>query len=129
MIDLLLFMASILMTRESKMRMILILFGINFVSISIGMLGSHREEFLSHGEVRIGKVLRHVKGKSKRVSLKAPNVQKIYANNFNAVDRNDRDSADYTCSIRTNRWYLRIFFWLLDRAIFAIYIVLVARYW
>lgn len=83
---------------------------------------------MSHGEVRIGKVLRHVKGKSKRVSLKAPNVQKIYANNFNAVDRNDRDSADYTCSIRSNRWYLRIFFWLLDRAIFAMYIVLVDYY-
>ena len=62
------------------------------------------------GRTEAGDVLRHVKGKSKRVSLKAPNVQKIYANNFNAVDRNDRGSADYTCSIRTNRWYLRIFF-------------------
>ena len=80
------------------------------------------------GRTETGSVLRHVKGSSKRVSLKAPNVQKIYANNFNAVDRNDRDSADYTCSIRTNRWYLRIFFWLLDRAIFAMYIVLVNYY-
>ena len=44
------------------------------------------------------------------------------------MDRNDRDSADYTCSILTNRWYLRIFFWLLDRAIFAMYIVLVNYY-
>ena len=65
-----------------------------------------------------------MKGKFNRVSLKTPNVQKIYANNFNAMDRNDRDSADYTCSIRTNR----IFFWLLDRAIFAMYIVLVNYY-
>jgi len=80
------------------------------------------------GRTETGSVLRHVKGSSKRVSLKAPNVQKIYANNFNAVDRNDRDSADYTCSIRTNRWYLRIFFWLLDRAIFSMFIVLVSYY-
>ena len=54
--------------------------------------------------------------------LSAPAVQREYAQNFNAVDKNDRDSADYTCSVRTHRWYLRIIVWLLDRAVFATYI-------
>ncbi|GFH50228.1 hypothetical protein CTEN210_06704 [Chaetoceros tenuissimus] len=68
-------------------------------------------------------VKRHVKGKQQRVDLSAPSIQKEYAANFNAVDRNDSDSAHHTCSIRTNRWYLRIKFWLLDRVVFSCYIL------
>jgi hypothetical protein len=47
--------------------------------------------------------------------------QKNYAKNMNGVDRNDRDSADYTTSIRINRWYLRIFFWVLDRDLLVLH--------
>ena len=68
-------------------------------------------------------VKRHVKGRKKRVDLDAPLVHKDYMKHFNAVDRNDRDSSDYTCSIRTHRWYLRILFWLLDRVVFSCYIL------
>jgi hypothetical protein len=46
----------------------------------------------------------------RRLVINCPPVQKNYAKNMNGVDRNDRDSADYTTSIRINRWYLRIFF-------------------
>ena len=42
---------------------------------------------------------------------------------MNGVDRNDRDSADYSTSIRTNRYYLRIFCWGLDRVVHAVYVV------
>jgi hypothetical protein len=52
--------------------------------------------------------------KKRRLVINCPPVQKNYAKNMNGVDRNDRDSADYTTSIRINRWYLRIFFWVLD---------------
>ena len=68
-------------------------------------------------------VKRHVKGKIKRVDLAAPSIQKEYTENFNAVDRNDRDSSDYTCSVRSHRWYLRIIFWLLDRVVFSCFIL------
>jgi len=68
-------------------------------------------------------VRRHVKGQKQRVHLSAPIVQREYAKHFNAVDRNDRDSSDYTCSIRTARWYLRIFFWLLDRVVLSLFII------
>jgi hypothetical protein len=42
---------------------------------------------------------------------------------FNAVDRNNRDSADYLTSIRTNRYYFRIFCWILDWVNHVLYAV------
>ena len=54
-------------------------------------------------------VKRHVKGKRQRVEIDNLIAQKRYIKYFNAVDRNDRDSADYSTSIRTSRYYIRIF--------------------
>ena len=42
---------------------------------------------------------------------------------MNGVDQNNRDSADYSTSIRTNRYYLRIFCWGLDRVVHVVYVV------
>jgi hypothetical protein len=42
---------------------------------------------------------------------------------MSVVDINDRDSADYSTSIRTNRYYLRMLCWSLDRVIHACYVV------
>ena len=52
-------------------------------------------------------------------------AQAEYVKWFNAVDRNDRDSADYSTSIRTNRYYIRIFCWALDRVVHCLYCVVV----
>jgi hypothetical protein len=41
--------------------------------------------------------------------IDAPQAQQDCIKYFNAVDPNDRDSADYSTSIRTNRYYLWIF--------------------
>jgi hypothetical protein len=49
-----------------------------------------------------------------RDTISAPRAQADYVANYNAVDRNDWDSADYSTTIRTNRYYLRIFCWALD---------------
>jgi len=68
-------------------------------------------------------VRRHVKVKSKRVKLSAPRIQADCAKHFNAVDSNDRDSADYSCSVRTTRWFLRIVFWLVDRVVLSCFII------
>ena len=59
-------------------------------------------------------VRRGKKGKHGHDILPAPLSQLDYALNFSAVDRNDRDSADYTTSLHTNRRYLHVMFWLLD---------------
>eukprot|EP00956_Cyclotella_meneghiniana_P044563 scaffold323191_cov89-Cyclotella_meneghiniana.AAC.1 len=64
-------------------------------------------------------------GQQGRTTFAAPNAQRDYARHFNAVDRNDRDSADYTTSLRTNRWYLRVFFWLLDRVVHQLYVIII----
>lgn len=72
------------------------------------------------------KVKRHVKGKKGRIELQGTESQKDYSQYFNAVDRNDRDSAENSTSIRTSRWYLRLFFWLLDRCVHSVYLVATA---
>ena len=55
--------------------------------------------------------------------IDATRAQQDYMKYFNAVDRNDRDSADYLTSICTNRYYLRIFCWILDRVNHVLYVV------
>ena len=52
-------------------------------------------------------------------------AQGNYAEHFHAVDRNDRGSADCTVTIRTNRWYMRVFFWIVDRVIQCLFVVVV----
>ncbi len=42
---------------------------------------------------------------------------------FNVVDHNDQDSADYLTPIRTNRYYLCIFCWILDWVNHVLYVV------
>lgn len=67
------------------------------------------------------KVKRHVKGERKRVNLDALPIQPDCVQYYNAVDINDRDSVVYSCSVRKNMWYLRVFFWLLDRVVHCCY--------
>lgn len=82
--------------------------------------------FLSTNEVGFSDgmtVKRHTKKREKRDTIDAPRAQQDYSQFFNAVDRNDRDSSDYSTTIRTNRYYLRIFCWALDRIIHALYVI------
>ena len=69
-------------------------------------------------------IKRHVKNKKNRVDIQAPVIQPDYVTYFNEVDINDYDSADYSVSIRTNRWYLRVFLWLVDRVVFSCYLII-----
>ena len=41
---------------------------------------------------------------------------------MNGVDRKDRDTADWTVSLGTKRYYLRIFFWVFNAIIHCCYI-------
>ncbi len=64
-------------------------------------------------------VKRHVKGKKKSETIPEPHAHADYVKSMNGVDRNDRDSRNYSTSIRTNGWYLCIFFWAMDRVVHA----------
>ena len=44
-----------------------------------------------------------------------PMAQLDYVKHFNAVDENDKDSVDYSTTIKTMCYYLHIFCWELDR--------------
>ena len=65
---------------------------------------------------------RHSKGKVGRDIIDGPQAQADYVTYFNAVDKNERDSADYSTTIRTLCYYLRIFCWVLDQVIHTIYV-------
>ena len=67
--------------------------------------------------------MRHVKGNKMRVCIGGPRARARYVKYFNAVDWNDRDSANYLTSIRTNRYYIRIFCWVLDYVVHVVFAV------
>ena len=71
-------------------------------------------------------VRRHAKGQRIRVNFEAPPIQHEYAQYYNALDINDRNIASYSCSIKTNSWYLRVFFWLLDMVVYCCFLIFVA---
>ena len=56
--------------------------------------------------------------------MSAQPIQPDYVKYLNDVDINDHDSADYSVPIRTNRWYLRVFVWLVDRVILSCYLTI-----
>ena len=54
-------------------------------------------------------VKRRVQGKKTKDTIPGPRAQADYVQNFNAVDRNDCDSVDYSAPIWKNCYYIRIF--------------------
>ena len=82
--------------------------------------------FLSTNQVGFSdgmSVKRHTKKRAKHDTIDAPCAQQDYSKYFHVMDRNDRDSSDYSTTIRTNRYYLRIFCWALDRIIHHLYVI------
>ena len=67
--------------------------------------------------------LRYVKGKKNRAEISCPPIAKDYSLNMNGVDKSDRDGRDNSVTIRSNRWYLRIRFWTIERAVHCAYVV------
>ena len=62
----------------------------------------------------------------KKKKISSHEITHSYALHMNGVDHKDRDTADWTMSIKSNRFYLRIFYWLLDSVIHAMYCVVKA---
>ena len=72
-------------------------------------------------------VQRRVQEISTHDTIAAPRAHVVYVANYNAVDRHDQDSVDYSSTIDTNQYYLRIFRWALYRVIHAAYAVVCFR--
>ena len=61
--------------------------------------------------------------KKKWETIAGPRAERYYMTYFNAFDKNDHDISFYLMTIRTTRYYLRIFFWAMDRVVHNIIVV------
>ena len=83
-------------------------------------------KFISNCEVGFSNsysVKRHVRGKRYREIINGPRAQAEYIKFMNAVDKNNRYSANFSTSIWTNRYYIRIFYWGLYMVVHTEYFV------
>ena len=62
-------------------------------------------------------VLRYSTEANKRLKFQGVPAQVDYSTAFNGVDRLDRSNSDWSVSVRTHRYYFRIFFWLFDASL------------
>jgi hypothetical protein len=62
--------------------------------------------------------------KKKRKSNCSHEVVTDYSHHMNGVDDKDRDTADWTVLLKSNRFYLRIFYWLFDGVLHAMYSII-----
>ncbi len=79
-----------------------------------------QDKFLSNNNVdrSVGIFMKgRVRGKKTKDVIPGPRSHADNVEIFNSVDRNDRDSADYSTTIWTSRYYIQIFCWALDRVI------------
>ena len=68
-------------------------------------------------------VKRHTKEKNNLETIACPRSQRDYVIYFNDVDKNDHNSSFYLTIIQKIRYYLRIFFWALDRVVHTLFAV------
>jgi len=72
-------------------------------------------------------VLRSTKGHFKQLKIKAHDAILAYISYYGAVDRADRGIADFSISVRTRRWFMRVVFWYLDGFIWNIWCIVKFR--
>ena len=69
-------------------------------------------------------VQRWSQAKKKQDSISSHEVTTDYSYHMNGVDHKDQDTADWTVSLKSNRFYLRIFYWLFDGVLHAMYSII-----
>ena len=68
-------------------------------------------------------VKRHSNNKKKRYNIAGPCAQRDYVKYLNDFDKNNQDSSFYLTTIRKIHYYLRIFYWELDRVVHTLFVV------
>jgi hypothetical protein len=63
----------------------------------------------------------------KKKEVDSPRVISSYASTYNGVDGKDRDTSDWTISVKNHRWYLRLYYWTVDAAIHSSFFFLVVH--
>jgi hypothetical protein len=62
--------------------------------------------------------------KKKRKYISSHGVTMDYSYHMHGVDHKDRDTADCTVSLKSNRYYLQIFYWLFDGILHSMYSII-----
>ena len=62
-------------------------------------------------------VLRYSPSKKMKKEIQSHPVVRDYNYHFNGVDHKDRDTADWSISMKSNKFYFRIFYWNFDSVI------------
>jgi hypothetical protein len=88
----------------------------------VGFLHNHLVSVASEDKQQ---VWRFDRAKAQKVKIDSPQVVLDYQKHMNGVDCKDRDTADWGISIKTNRYYLRLFFWQVDNLLHAMYCIIV----
>jgi hypothetical protein len=70
-------------------------------------------------------VLRMSPKSKKKKEVNSPRAISSFDSTFNGVDRKDRDTSDWTISVKSHRWYLRLNYWVVDAAIHSSYLLIV----
>lgn len=68
-------------------------------------------------------VLRFSPRSRKRKPVRSPEVGGEYSLHMNGVDNKDRDTADWTVSLKSGRFYMRIFYWVFDGVLHGMYVI------
>jgi len=66
-------------------------------------------------------VLRYSPRKKRKKKIQSHNISKDYSMHMNGVDTKDRDTADWSVSLKSFRYYMRLFYWLFDGVLHAMY--------
>ena len=85
----------------------------------VGFLHNHLVEDTSDHTVQ-----RWSPRKKRKKSIPSHEVTTDYSYHMNGVDHKDRDTADWTVSLKSNRFYMRIFYWLFDGVLHAMYTII-----
>ena len=90
----------------------------------VGFLSNHLVE---HVDELSATVLRWDRDVRKRVAIEAHPITNDYGLHMGGVDHMDRDLSNWGSSMRTARYYMRIFFWCFDSIVHCIHCI-VAHY-
>ena len=86
----------------------------------VGLLHNFDVKSMEHGTHYVE---RWSPRKKRKREVESPTAITTYTNNYNGVDKKDRDTADWGVSLKSERWYLRVFFWAFDSVTMAMFLI------
>jgi hypothetical protein len=89
--------------------------------------GAHDSLFEAQAQYKVVKDnrFRDCTDKAETKEVNSPRVISSYSSTYNGVDRKDRETSDWTISVKSHRWYLRLYYRMVDAAIHSSHLLVV----